>query len=106
MTWWHGGGRIDGDHVLPGDSTGATRAAGDAVYVTTDRTLAETYAATVDEPTAWVYEVEPVGIPQPSPSIIPGPTISYTCQAARIVRRYTVSNARRAKLRAAVGEWA
>ena len=41
-TYWHGGGRIDGTLVLPGEATGTTRAAGDAVYVTTERTLAGT----------------------------------------------------------------
>lgn len=105
-TYWHGGGRIDGTLVLPGEAAGTTRAAGDAVYVTTERTLAETYAATTGGPTAWVYEVEPLGGLEPSPSIIPGPTVSYTCDAARIIRRYTISNARRRRLRRAVAEWA
>lgn len=100
MTWWHGGGRVPGDLLLPGDVTGYTRAAGDAVYITTDRSLAETYAATVDGP-AWLYEVEPIGEPEPTPPLIGGPTVSYRCPQARILRRYTLSNARRAQLMAA-----
>lgn len=101
MTYWHGSTRILGDWIEPGDQVGTTRAAGDGVYVTTARSLAETYASTVDGP-AWVYEVEPVEPIEPTPSLIGGPTISYRCPRARIVRRYTLSNARRAKLAAAV----
>lgn len=101
MTYWHGGGRIQGDCVLPGDDAGTTRAAGDLVYVTSERSLAECYAASVDGP-AWVYEVEPEEPLVPSPSLIGGPTISFTCPAARIVRRFTISNADRSRLRAAV----
>lgn len=101
MTFWHGGGRVDGDELVAGDVAGTTRAAGDAVYVTSERSLAECYAATADGP-AWVYEVEPVGPLLESPPLVGGPTISFTCRRARIVRRFTLSNARRARLRAAV----
>jgi hypothetical protein len=101
MTYWHGGSRVDGEWILPGDVTGATRAAGDAVYVTTVRSLAETYASTVDG-SAWVFEVEPDGPVEPVPPIIGGPTISFRCRRARIVRRYTISNARRRYLAAKV----
>lgn len=100
-TYWHGGSRIEGDELLPGEVTGMTRAAGDAVYVTTARSLAECYAATASG-TAWVYEVEPVGSLTPVPPIFGGPTISFTCTRARILRRFTISEPRRAKLRAAV----
>lgn len=99
--FWHGGTRIEGDMVRPGDTVGTTRAAGEAVYITTERSLAECYAATAPGP-AWVYEVEPLGPVEATPSLIGGPTISYRCPAARILRRFTVSNARRARLRAAV----
>lgn len=102
MTHWHGGGRIFGDEIVPGDEIGTTRAAGDAVYVTTARSLAECYAATNPEATAWVYEVEPLGPLTPVPPMFGGPTISFTCPRARIIRRLTISKARRAKLRAAV----
>jgi hypothetical protein len=104
VTFWHGGGRIAGDLIVPGDVAGTTRAAGDGVYVTTERSLAETYASTVDG-TAWVYEVEPLGPLEETPPLIGvGPTISFRCPRARIIRRYTVSNARRAQLRAAVAK--
>jgi hypothetical protein len=96
-TFWHGSSRIVGDWVEAGDVVGTTRAAGDGVYVTTDRRLAETYAATADGP-AWVYEVEPDGPVEPTPSLIGGPTISYRCARARIVRRYTMSNAQRRRI--------
>lgn len=100
-TYWHGGSRIEGDELLPGEVTGKTRVVGDAVYVTTARSLAECYAATAPG-AAWVYEVEPVGPLTPVPPIIGGATISFTCDRARILRRFTMSQARRAKFRAAV----
>lgn len=95
-TYWHGGGRIAGDVVLPPGVTGRSRSGDAGVHVTTDRSLAEVYASTVRDRTAWVYEVEPVGPLEPVPSRVPGrPTVSYRCASARIVRRYTVSAARR-----------
>lgn len=101
--WWHGGGRIDGDYIVPGDEAGTTRAAGDAVYVTTDPTLAEFYASSVQGP-AWVYEVEPISPLDESPSLVGGPTISFTCPQARIVRRFSLSNLRRAQCLQAMGQ--
>jgi hypothetical protein len=101
VTFWHGSGRIDGDRVVPGDGIATTRAAGDAVYVTTKQSLAETYAATVDGP-AWIYEVEPIGDVVPVAPLIGGPVISFRCPEARIIRRYTISNARRERLRSLV----
>jgi hypothetical protein len=59
------------------------------------------YASTVEGP-AWIYEVEPLNEPVPVPSLVGGPTISYRCDEARIVRRFTLSNVRRAWLRSAV----
>jgi hypothetical protein len=100
-TYWHGGSRICGEWILPGELIGTTRAAGDSVFVTTDKALAETYASTA-EGAAWIYEVEPVGPVTPVPSLINRPTISYRCERARVVRRYTISNARRARLAGAV----
>jgi hypothetical protein len=112
MTYWHGGPRIQGDVILPGNVPGYKRfmlpanlpvsRSGDVgVFITTDRSLAETYASTVTG-SAWVYEVEPLSEPLPIPSLVGGPTISYSCSRARIVRRFTVSNAVRAANRAAV----
>lgn len=104
MTYWHGGGRIDGDLVLPSITTGISRSGDVGVHVTTERSLAETYASTV-RGTAWVYEVEPLSDPVPVPPLVGGPVLSYRCEAARIVRRFTLSNADRAVLQRAVGRW-
>ena len=55
-------------------------------------------------PWGWrIREVEPVGEIVPVPSLVGGPTISYRCERARIVRRFTVSNAIRARALAAMG---
>ena len=105
MTFWHGGPRIDGDLVLPSTDTGRSRSGAEGVHVTSVRSLAETYASTVDGP-AWVYEVEPLGDLVPVPSLVGGPTMSFRCDRARIVRRFTVSNAMRSRYRAAVGRFA
>lgn len=102
MTYWHGGPRIDGAMVVPGSESGLSRSGAAGVHITTDRSLAETYASTVSG-AAWVYEVEPLSAPIPVPSLVGGPTIAYRCERARIVRRFTVSNAQRAACQKAVG---
>lgn len=101
MTYWHGGGRIVGDMLLPSAETGVSRSGDAGVFVTSERSLAETYASTVPG-VAWVYEVEPLTEPVPIPSLLGGPTVSYRCERARIVRRFTISRDRRSQLRAAV----
>lgn len=94
--FWHGGGRIDGDMILPPERTGRSRSGDHGVFVCTDRGLAEVYASTVPDRTAWVYQVELVGPLEPVPSNVPGrPTVSYRCAEARILKRFTVSAARR-----------
>ena len=100
--YWHGGGRIEGSVLLNGMDVGTSRSGADGVHITTDRSLAEMYASTVAG-TAWVYEVEPVGAVVPVPSLVGGPTISYRCERARIVRRFTVSNAIRVRALAGMG---
>lgn len=100
-TFWHGGGRIDGSLVLSSHETGVSRSGDTGVHISTERSLAETYASTVAG-TAWIYEVEPLTEPVPVPSLVGGPTIAYRCERAVIVRRFTLSNARRAEYRAAV----
>lgn len=104
-TYWHGGPRIAGDLIRPSHETGVSRSGDDGVFITSDRCLAETYAATVAGP-AWVYEVEPLTEPVPIAPLVGGPTISYRCERARIVRRFTVSNADRAAYQSAVGRFA
>lgn len=102
MTYWHGGSRIEGNMVLPSHESGVSRSGDEGVFITTDRSLAETYASTVAG-SAWVYEVAPLGEPVPIPPLVGGPLISYRCERARIVRRFTVSNAARAAYQNAVG---
>lgn len=104
VVYWHGGGRIDGDMVLPPEATGVSRSGDSGVHVTTDRLLADVYASTVSG-TAWVYEVEPVGEVVPVPSLVGGPTIAYRCESARIIRRFTLSRRYREVCRRSVPAW-
>jgi hypothetical protein len=58
--YWHGGPTVRGDMLLPPSATGRCRSdpddhAGGWVYITSTRSLAETYAATCR---GWIYEVE------------------------------------------------
>jgi len=95
-TWWHGGPRIDGDRIESGAALGRSRSGptpDEFVYVTPTRDLAVTYASTVDG-TSWVYEVEPDDSPtEVEDSILSGE--SFRCSGARIIRRFTVSNAQK-----------
>lgn len=109
-TFWHGSNRIDGDYVLPSTETGVSRSGDHGVFVTTDRGLAATYAAT-SSGSAWVYEVEPLGDLEAIAPLIAGqPQVSFRCERARIVRRFTLSNVEREQRCSAVvnvgwGEW-
>lgn len=102
-TWWHGAGRIEGDMILPSFKTGMGRSGNNReVYITTERSLALMYASTVLG-TAWLYEVEPTSEPVGVPSLVKeGEILSYSCDSARIIRRYTVSNQERLRARAAI----
>lgn len=62
------------------------------VYVTTDRDLAATYAATL--PGSWVMEVQPVGEVEPDPESMLD--YSFRCRAAVVLRRYSLSRDERA----------
>lgn len=95
VTYWHGGSRIVGDMVLPADETGVSRSGDVGVHVTTDRSLAAIYASTV-RGAAWIFEVEPIGELTPVESLVGGPVISFRCERARIIRRFTLSNLDRA----------
>jgi len=87
--FWHGGTAIVGDLLVD-------------VHVTTDRGLAEMYAATAKS-TAWIYEIEPIGPLEPVPPVLAGSrTVSYRCDSARVLRRYTVSAERRQRLQQAL----
>lgn len=101
VTYWHGGGRIAGGTVLPPERSGVSRSGDHGVFVTTDRTLAEAYASTVDG-TAWLYEVEPVGTLEAVPSLVGGLGTSYRCAEARIVRRFGVDKETRRRYRSII----
>lgn len=101
--YWHGGDRIDGQHVLPPNATGVYRAEDPGsswVYVTPTRGLALTYACTCSNP--WLYEVEPIGPVEQDPNSKLPAGESLRCEAARIVRRWKPSRAEVAQLDAAV----
>lgn len=98
MTYWHGGKRPP-DGVLRPQALARYGGPGDGwVYVTTDRGLAMTYAATL--PGSWVMEVLPVGEVEVDPDSILG--TSFRCREARVVRSYTVPNVERAARQASV----
>lgn len=103
VTYFHGGPRIFGDVVEPPAVTGRSRSGASGVHVTTDRDLAATYASTV-RGQAWVYEVVPLSDPVPVESLVApgGSPIAFTCSSARIVRRWSVSNAERSRRARAV----
>ena len=97
--YWHGG-RYPLDGRLEPQPTMRAGVPGDGyVYITTERDLAATYAATL--PGSWVMQVVPVGDVEPDPDSILG--TSFRCRGAVVVRRYTISNAERATRAAAVG---
>lgn len=106
--WWHGGGRIHGDIVLPPAETGVSRCLDvegvestevGGVFITTERGLASSYAATTSDP--WVYLVLPVGeILQDDLSGLPLGQSCF-CERARILKRFRLSNVQVAEYRAA-----
>lgn len=91
VRFWHGG-RFPADGILLPQPVMRSGAPGDGwVYVTTERHLALTYAATL--PGSWLMEVDPVGELEPDPDSILG--TSFRCGSAKVLRRFTVSNAER-----------
>ena len=84
VRYYHGGPKVDGTHILPPSVTGAARVMHGEHYVcvTTEYTLALTYAATCD---GWVYEVAPDGPVVRDPDSMLD--TSLRCPSARIVRR-------------------
>lgn len=100
MTWWHGGPPIAGDELLPPTETGTARSGEVApwIFVTSERSLALTYASTCD---GWLYEVDPVGLEQDPGSMLP-PGQSMRCQSARIIRRFRPSRMERERALRAV----
>lgn len=91
VTYWHGG-RAPADGILRPQPLMRSGRDGDGfVYVTTDRDLAATYAATL--PGGWIMQVEPVGEVEVDPESIL--STSFRCREARVLRRFTISNAER-----------
>lgn len=91
-TYWHGG-RYPASGVLEPQPVMRSGRPGDGfVYVTTDRDLAATYAATL--PGSWVMEVQPVGEVEPDPESMLD--YSFRCRAAVVLRRYSLSRDERA----------
>lgn len=89
--FWHGGGRIDGDMILPPSATGhANVCHGESwVYFTPHRSLALSYAAAHGNP--WLYVIEPIGIIEQDPGSILPAGDSLRARQARILRRYKPS---------------
>ena len=101
MTFWHGG-RFPSDGVLrPQPMMRAGVPSDGYVYVTTERDLAATYAATLSG--SWVMQVEPTGPVEADPDSILG--TSFRCREAVVLRRYSLSNAERSA-RATSVRWA
>lgn len=119
MRYWHGGKPgIKGGIVLPPDATGETPTKAwvehdydtshirtDMVYVTVDRYWAEFYAAWYPAKAGgWLYEVEPEGPLTADPDWLgtvddrDAPNPAFYVARARIVRRFTLSRARRMEL--------
>ena len=92
-TYWHGG-RYPADGILTPQAEMRSGRAGDGhVYITTDRDLAATYAATL--PGSWLMQVEPIGPVEHDPESMLD--YSFRCASATVLRRYTLSNTERAQ---------
>lgn len=103
-TFWHGG-RYPKDGILTPQAVMRSGYPGDGfVYITTDRSLAMTYAATLRG--SWVMEVEPLGEIEADPES--GLETSFRCTSARVLRRYDLPRADRERLQAVMARlgWA
>jgi hypothetical protein len=98
-TYWHGGRYPASGTLEPQTEMRSGRPGDGYVYVTTNRDLAATYAATL--PGSWLMQVQPVGDVEPDPESILD--YSFRCRTARVVRRYTISRAERISRSSAVG---
>lgn len=103
VTYWHGGGHVDGDLLVPQPAASTRSGEPDGwLYITTSRDLAATYAATADG-RSWLYEVEPLSDVERDP----GSLFDYSLRtrSARIVRRFTISNRERDARRRSVARF-
>ena len=89
--FWHGGRYPQSGVLTPQPLMRSGREGDGFVYVTTERDLAATYAATL--PGSWLMEVEPVGDIEIDPESILG--TSFRCREARVLRRYDLPRAER-----------
>ena len=96
MTYWHGGRRPANDTLTPQATMRSGRPGDGWVYITTERDLAATYAATL--PGSWLMEVEPIGEIEADPESILA--TSFRCRSAEVIACYSISRAEReARLR-------
>lgn len=90
--YWHGGRRPVDGKLTPQPLMRSGRPGDGWVYITTNRDLAATYAATL--PGSWLMQVDPVGEVEPDPeSMLSG--VSFRCREAVVLRSYTLSRAER-----------
>lgn len=90
-TYWHGGRFPTGGTLTPQQRMRDGNPGDGYVYVTTNRDLAATYAATL--PGSWLMQVEPIGDIEPDPHSMLD--YSFRCRSARVIRRFTLSQAER-----------
>lgn len=90
-TYWHGGRYPMGGVLTPQPTMRSGRDGDGYVYITTNRDLAATYAATL--PGSWLMQVEPIGAIEDDPESMLD--YSFRCPAATVLRRYTISKAER-----------
>ncbi|WIY84316.1 hypothetical protein [Propionimicrobium sp. PCR01-08-3] len=102
MNYWHGGIRPKDGLLTPQPMARCGEPGDGYVYITTDRDLAATYAATL--PGSWVMEVEPVGEVERDPGSILA--TSFRCRSARVLWSYSISNAEREQRVRSVGRFA
>lgn len=98
-TYWHGGRYPSGGVLTPQPVMRSGNPGDGFVYVTTNRDLAATYAATL--PGSWLMQVEPEGAVEADPESILD--YSFRCPSAKVIRRFTISNAERDERMAVMG---
>lgn len=101
MTWWHGGRYPQSGILAPQPMMRSGRPGDGFVYITTDRDLAATYAATLRG--SWLMEVEPLSAVEADPESMLD--TSFRCLYAKVLRRYELSRAEREHRRAVMSRF-
>jgi len=116
--YWHGGapGRHVGDLLLPPDETGVTPVAAfcpegldashvrtDRVFLGSDRSIAQLFAAMHPSGAGVVYEVEPAGEVEPDPDYLEEPCLSWQVSRALVISVHPLPETEIARIRWAVG---